>query len=105
VWGGQRFATGLRYNAESAMYSGMRPWTDEMIKRLLGQFPFLQKFQAKAQQPLMVQRLTRIIGPLSPAQQQQIQRLSPAQMTALAQAADDFSTPDDLATWLRSAGR
>jgi Domain of unknown function (DUF4351) len=87
------------------MYSGLRPWTDPMLNRFLRQLPFLQKFQAKAQPQLMVQRLTRIIGPLSAAQQQQIQRLSPAQMTALAQAADDFSTPDDLATWLRSVGQ
>jgi Domain of unknown function (DUF4351) len=74
----------------------------DLIAKLVRQLPFLQKFQADAQRTLMVQQLTRIIGPISPAQQRQIQRLSPAQMTALAGAADEFSTPDDLAAWLRS---
>lgn len=74
----------------------------DMIAKLVRQLPFLQKFQADAQRTLMVQQLTRIIGPIPSAQQQQIQRLSKAQMTALAQAADEFSTPDDLAAWLRS---
>jgi uncharacterized protein YybS (DUF2232 family) len=74
----------------------------DIIAKLVRQLPFLQKFQADAQRTLMVQQLTRIIGPIPSAQQQQIQRLSKAQMTALAQAADEFSTPDDLAAWLRS---
>jgi Domain of unknown function (DUF4351) len=81
------------------------PAVTPMITKLLRQFPFLQKFQTNAQSQLMVQRLTRIIGPLPLAQQQAIQGLSKAQMTALSQAADDFSTPDDLADWLRSMGR
>jgi hypothetical protein len=76
----------------------------DIISKLVRQLPFLQKFQADAQRTLMVQQLTRIIGPIPPAQQQQIQRLSKAQMTALAQATDEFSTPDDLAAWLRSHG-
>lgn len=74
----------------------------DFITKLVRQLPFLQKFQADAQRTLIVQQLTRIIGPITLAQQQQIQQLSRGQMAALAQAADEFSTPDDLAAWLRS---
>jgi hypothetical protein len=72
------------------------------ITDFFNKLPFVQKAKAKTQIPLMVQRLKRIIGDVTPAQQQRIQKLSVSQMNALAQAADDFSTSEDLDAWLTS---
>ncbi|MBE9030761.1 DUF4351 domain-containing protein [filamentous cyanobacterium LEGE 11480] len=81
----------------------------EAILRFFRQLPFFQKFQlqnvqSNVQSTLMIQQLSRIIGPIAPVQQQRIKQLSPSQMDALAQAADNLSTPDDLADWLSSQG-
>jgi Domain of unknown function (DUF4351) len=66
----------------------------------VNRLPFVQKAKTKTQAQLMVQQLKRIIGSITPAQQQRIHSLSAAQMNALAQAADDFSMPEDLDAWL-----
>lgn len=72
------------------------------ILKLLRQIFSLGNFKTTAQSTLMVQHLTRIIGVVSPDQKLRIQKLSQPQMDALAQAADNFSTPEDLDAWLRS---
>ena len=74
----------------------------EAILKLLRQLFSFGDFKANAQSTMIIQRLTRIIGTVAPDQKMRIKQLSQPQMDALAQAADGFSTPDDLETWLRT---
>ncbi len=54
----------------------------------------------KGKQSLILRLLTRRIGGVAPALQDQVQALSLAQLEALGEALLDFSDPADLVKWL-----
>jgi Domain of unknown function (DUF4351) len=61
----------------------------------------LDKGLQQGEQSLILRQLSRRIGELSPAMVQQIQSLSLVQLESLGEALLDFTSADDLVTWLQ----
>jgi hypothetical protein len=61
----------------------------------------LEKGLQQGEQSLILRQLTRRVGELSPAMLQQIQSLSLVQLESLGEALLDFTSADDLTTWMQ----
>jgi predicted transposase YdaD len=61
----------------------------------------LQQGAAQGEQSLILRQLSRRIGEVAPAMLQQIQSLSLVPLESLGEALLDFTSADDLVTWLQ----
>jgi predicted transposase YdaD len=61
----------------------------------------LQQGAAQGEQSLILRQLSRRVGEVAPAMLQQIQSLSLVQLESLGEALLDFTSADDLVTWLQ----
>jgi predicted transposase YdaD len=61
----------------------------------------LQQGAAQGEQSLILRQLSRRVGEVAPAMLQQIQGLPLVQLESLGEALLDFTSADDLATWMQ----
>jgi Domain of unknown function (DUF4351) len=61
----------------------------------------IEKGLQQGEQSLILRQLTRCIGEVAPAMLQQIQGLTLVQLESLGEALLDFTSADDLATWMQ----
>jgi predicted transposase YdaD len=61
----------------------------------------LQQGAAQGEQSLILRQLSRRIGEVAPVILQQIQGLTLVQLESLGEALLDFTSADDLATWMQ----
>jgi predicted transposase YdaD len=61
----------------------------------------LEKGLQQGEQSLILRQLTRRVGEVAPAMLQQIQELTLVQLESLGEALLDFTSADDLATWMQ----